>query len=289
MEKDRGRTLGFLALLGSTLIWGSSFVVTKELEDALSPCWLTAARMALAAAALALFFGRRLWGMPRRAVLRGTLLGMLYSGGIALQNYGLFLTTPGKSAFLTAAYCVMVPFLAWAVTKKRPEVHNLLAGVVCMTGIGLVSLDSDFRIQPGDLVTLLCAAFFAVHLVLSGVLVRDTDVIALNLVQFAAGAAFMTALGLALEPLPALNGGSGALALGYLGVVCTALPLLGMTYSLRFLSPAAVSILLCFEAVFAALFSVLFYHETFTARALAGFALIFAAAVVSEWHPARRR
>lgn len=288
MGKEKERTLGLLALLGSTLIWGSSFVVTKGLEGALSSCWLTAARMAPAALMLALVFRKRLRGMPRRMVSRGALLGMLYSGGIALQNYGLFLTTPGKSAFLTAAYCVMVPFIAWAATKKRPEARSLLAGAVCMTGIGLVSLGADFRIETGDLITLLCAAAFAAHLVLAGELVREADVIALNIVQFAAGAVFMLLLALVLEPLPGPLPGGQLAALGYLGLICTALPLLGQFFALRTLSPATVSIILCFEAVFAALFSAVFYQERFTARALVGFALIFAAAVASEWRPARR-
>ena len=54
------------------------------------------------------------------------------------QTVGITDTTPGKNAFLTAVYCVLVPFLFWAVDKARPDKFNIIAAVLCIAGIGLV-------------------------------------------------------------------------------------------------------------------------------------------------------
>ena len=64
-------------------------------------------------------------------------------------------------AFLTAVYCVLVPFLYWAFARVRPDRYNVLAALLCVTGVGLVSLTGDLTVNPGDGLTLLCAIFTA--------------------------------------------------------------------------------------------------------------------------------
>ena len=54
----------------------------------------------------------------------------------------------------------MVPFFAWGISKKRPDRYNLIAAFVCITGIGLVSLNDDLTIRGGDLLTLAGGVFF---------------------------------------------------------------------------------------------------------------------------------
>lgn len=56
-------------------------------------------------------------------------------------------TTPGKNAFLTTAYCILVPFLYWITDKRRPDLYNFSAAFLCLAGIGLVSMDGSFSMS----------------------------------------------------------------------------------------------------------------------------------------------
>ena len=109
---------------------------------------------------------------------------MLYTA-YAIQTYGLALTTPSKNAFLTAVYCVLVPFLYWAFARVRPDRYNVLAALLCVTGVGLVSLTGDLTVNPGDGLTLLCAIFYAMHIVSVAKVSPGKDIYLLTVFQFA--------------------------------------------------------------------------------------------------------
>jgi drug/metabolite transporter (DMT)-like permease len=57
-------------------------------------------------------------------------MGLLLFCAYTVQTFGLAGTTPGKNAFLTASYCIIVPFLDWFVEKKRPDRYNISAAVL---------------------------------------------------------------------------------------------------------------------------------------------------------------
>ena len=62
---------------------------------------------------------------------------------------GLQYTTAGKNAFLTSVYVVLVPFLYWVFYRKRPTAYNLAAAVLCLLGVGFLSLGEGFTMGLG--------------------------------------------------------------------------------------------------------------------------------------------
>ena len=106
----------FLIVL-ATLIWGSSFVIVKDTTDAVSPAWILVVRFGLAALILALvYLKKRELYFRKDYIALGALFGFLLFMGYYLQTIGITDTTPGKNAFLTGTYCVMVPFFAWGIS-----------------------------------------------------------------------------------------------------------------------------------------------------------------------------
>lgn len=268
-------------LFAATLIWGSSFVVLKNTLDSVPVFLLLAVRFLVAAALLAVVFHGRLAGLGKDCVFYGAVMGLLLLAAYCVQTFGLAGTTPGKNAFLTAVYCVIVPFFSWAVTRVRPDKYNLAAALLCIAGIGLVSLSGDLTMTPGDALTLLSGFFYAAHIVCVSRFSKRHDIITLTVLQFAVTGAGALLLALLFErpltiPLQAAPG------LAYLSVVSTALALLFQNIGQKYTEPAAASVLLSLEAPFGVLFSLLFYGELPTGRMLAGFALIFAAVICSE-------
>ncbi len=278
------------ALLIATVIWGSAFVVMKNTVDDVPTAWLLVARFWGATVVLSCVFFKKLKKINFDYIKKGAVVGLMLFLAYYVQTVGLIYTTPGKNAFLTAVYCVLVPFFGWAVTKDRPDRNNIIAAFACIIGIGFVSLTEQLTMGIGDLLTLLCGVFYAVHILFLGSFTKERDPILLTIIQFFFVGCFSFVTALATEAPPAMPlPASTWLGLGYLCVFSTAIALLLQTVGQKGTPAAAASILLSLEAVFGVLFSVIFYHEPVTARMYIGFALIFAAVLISELKPLKKK
>jgi len=266
----------------ATIIWGTSFVIMKNTLDSVPVLFLLAFRFLLAAAILAAVFYKSWKGLDRRSILYGGIMGVLLLAAYIAQTYGLAGTTPGKNAFLTASYCVIVPFLNWIVGKKRPDRFNVLAAVLCLSGIGLVSLSSDFTMTGGDALTLLCGFFYAAHILAVNRFAKGRDIFLLTVVQFATAGAVSLLLAVITRSWPSELPRGATAELMYLAIACTAGALLFQNIGQKYTEPAAASVLLSLEAPFGVFFSILFYTERPNARMFLGFALIFFAVLCSE-------
>ena len=278
----------------ATVIWGLSFVVMKDAVDVLQPAYLIGFRFLATGAILAALFFRRLRAAlsGERAVdylVKGTILGVVCYLAFWVQTIGLDHTTPGKNAFLTATYCVIVPFAWWAIARKRPTAFNLVAAVMAVGGIGLVSLSgslSELSMGFGDAMTLVSALLFAVHIVYVSKFSEKSDVLVLTLLQFAA---WRTAP--ASRRFPPAESLTPAfwMDMAYLVVFASCVALVIQNVALAHVPPAQASLFLSLESVFGVLFSVLLYGEEIGLRLVGGFALIFVAIVVSETFPLKRK
>lgn len=279
-----------LLMVAATLIWGSSFLIMKQAVDGIPVFYLLAVRFSLGAGLLAAVFWKK-WRLLDKATLKGgCVLGLLMEGAYIFQTYGLDGlgswqgTTPGKNAFFTGIYCILVPFLAWVLFKKRPDGYNVAAAVLCVAGIGLVSLGGETAIVGGDVLTMLGGVMFALHILAVPRYAERSDVILLTILQFAT-MAVVSWLGVLLTgdamPLGAIPAGAW-LRIVYLAVFATALALLFQNIGQAHTPPAAAAVLLSLEAPFGVLFSVLFGSERPTQAMYCGFALIFFAIILSE-------
>lgn len=271
-----------LALFTAALVWGSSFFIVKDTTDHIPPNFLLAVRFTLACGALAVLFHRKLRQLTRDDLVKGAVIGLCLFAAYSSQTVGITDTTPGKNAFLTAVYCVIVPFLFWAVNKTRPDRYHILAAVLCLAGIGFVSLTEGLTIRRGDALTLLGGFFYALHMVLVASLGRKKDPIVLSILQFGFAGLFAWMTTLVSEPRPGAMGIGTVGAVCFLSFGCTAFGLLMQNIGQKYTHPAAASIILSLESVFGVLFSVLIYGERLTGRLILGFVLIFAAILISE-------
>lgn len=273
---------GRLALLAAALIWGSSFVIMKNTVDDVPVFLLLAIRFSIAFVVLGAVFFRRLRGLDRRFILGGMLCGAMLITAYSLQTFGLVGTTPGKNAFLTAVYCVLVPFLAWIFFRKRPTMWNWLAAVLCVAGIGLVSLNGGLTIAPGDALSLLSGVCYALHIIALSRLGEKGDVFALSIIQFGTTALLAWLLHLLTGPADVHLPLRIWPQLGYLSVLCTCVAITLQALGQKLTPPSQSAILLSLESVFGVLFSLLLGAEALSFQLFSGFALIFLSVIVSE-------
>lgn len=271
-------------LFVAAFIWGSSFFVMKNTLDAVPTFYLLAIRFTAGAVLLGLACWNKWKALRRDYLWRGAVMGAFLFLAYSIQTFGLMGTTPSKNAFLTAVYCVIVPFLYWAAARKRPDRYNILAALLCVTGVGLVSLTDQLTITWGDWLTLLCAVFYASHIVAVAKVSPGKDIYLLTVFQFAFAALYAWIGGVLTEDFPtaALAEPSVLLSLAYLCVMATTVALLFQNVGQVWSDPASAAVILSLESVFGVLCSVIFYGDPVTARLVAGFGLIFVAVLCSE-------
>lgn len=288
-EKDIPTGVWKIALAGAAAIWGGSFVVIKGALDVVPPCWLMFVRFFFSALIVGALFWKRVRPHLDASTLRcGAVLGILSGTAFVVQNIGLTDTTPGRNAFLTATYCVMVPFVNWAVARRRPGATSIVAAALGILGVGLLSLGDDFSVglSWGDMLTLVSAVLYALHIVaVARFSASGYEVMTMTVTQLAMSAVVSLAAALVLEGVidfgvfadPGIWG-----ALFYLVILSSAVCMVVQNLGQAHVPPAPASLLLSLESVFAVIASVLFYGEVVTPRLACGFASIFAAVVVSE-------
>lgn len=283
MSPKTMRLLAKPMLFAAALIWGTSFFIMKNTLDVMPVFYLLAIRFTAGAILLSLAAWKRWKDFSPDYLWRGAVIGGFLFLAYSVQTFGLALTTPSKNAFLTSVYCVMVPFLTWAVVKTRPDRYNVAAALLCVTGVGLVSLTEELSINAGDLLTLCCALFYASHIAAVAKVCPRKDITLLTVFQFAFAALYAWICGACTETFPAALGDPAVLwPLAYLCVMATTVALLFQNVGMIWSDPASASVILSLESVFGVLFSVIFYGDPITGRLLIGFALIFVAVVCSE-------
>ena len=273
---------GRVALLTAALIWGSSFIVMKNAVEGVPVFMLLGIRFTVGCLLLMLIFHRRLKTIGKKQLLHGAVVGTLLFAAYTVQTFGLRETTPGKNAFLTAVYCVLVPFVNWVIFRRRPTGWNWLAAVMCLAGIGLVSLEGDLTMNRGDALTLVGGVFYALHLVAVSRFGEEDDPVMLTMLQFGASAVWCWGLSFMTESMPNPFPTNAWLELAYLAVFATTAALLLQNVGQSVTPAAPAAILLSLESVFGVAFSVMLGAEGLTAQLVCGFALIFLAVVASE-------
>lgn len=284
MNEKVMRRLAKPMLFLAAFIWGSSFFIMKDALDQLPVQYLLAIRFTAGAVLLGLVCWKKWRTFTPDYLWRGAVIGAMLYTAYSVQTYGLTMTTPSKNAFLTAVYCVLVPFLYWAFAHVKPDRYNVLAAVLCVAGVGLVSLTGDLTINPGDGLTLICAIFYAMHIVSVAKVSPGKDIYLLTVFQFAFAGLYAWIGGALTETFPAqaLAKPEILLPLAYLAVMATTVALLFQNVGQIWSDPASASVILSLESVFGVLCSVLFAGDQVNGRMLAGFALIFVAVICSE-------
>ncbi len=189
-------------------------------------------------------------------------MGLALFGGAILQQIGLLTTTVTNSSFLTALYVMIVPLISVVVLRSGSHWVIWPATLIAILGTFLLSGGQIQNLKLGDLLTVFCALFWAVQIVLSGVFVASTmRPFALVATQFAVCSCFSLGLGVITEPIDLSSVAASAGEILYVGIVASALAFMLQTIGQRHTSAPQAAIMLSSEAVFGALMSALFLRE----------------------------
>jgi drug/metabolite transporter (DMT)-like permease len=276
------RSKAELILFSITFIWGSTFIVTKDLLGSVSPFAYIASRFALAAFLFALIRPSSWRNWDRASVRDGLVLGGLLFGGFALQTIGLQSTTASKSAFITGLMVVFTPLWQVVIERRWPKLGTWIGVVLVSVGLYLLTSPAGSGFAVGDVLTLGSAVLFGLYIVLLDVFSKRTEPDRLTMSQFVVSAIGGGVAALTMEEVTVIWSGSMGLEIAYLAVFATVIALSLQTRYQRFTTPARSAVIFSLEPVIAAVLAYLLVGERLGALGALGGGLILAGLLASQ-------
>ena len=289
--------IGEGALLLMTIIWGGTFVIVKESLNDISPMFFVSIRFGIAGSIIALVLFLKKHKITRDAILPGVFLGGFLFLGFIFQTIGLKHTSATKSGFITGSLVVMIPFLQMIIEKKLPTRGALIGTVLVFTGILFLSSgDSSITTFLGNLgatfnfgdgMTLVCALFFALHVVYMDIISPKYDFWILFVSQLIAVSVFGFIITFifhftSLEVITITYSRNLLTGLLYTSLLATCVNFGLQTKYQKLVNPTKAGIIYSFEPIFAAMFAFFLLSEKISNFGLAGCILIFSGLIVSE-------
>ena len=278
-----------LLLLLVALIWGFGFVAQRAGMEHIGPWAYNGIRFLLGGLCL-LPLVLRAQAVPLTAprpvplLYAGGAAGLVLFAGASLQQLGIQYTTAGKAGFITGLYVVIVPLIG-IFFHQLTGMGTWIGAILAVVGMYLLSIHGTVAMNPGDLLVLIGAVFWAVHVLLLGYLSPRTVPVRLAMMQFFVCGLLSLVIALFVETvslsavreaaIPILYGGIGSVGAGYtLQVVVQ-----------RRAHPAHAAILLSLESAFAALGGWWLLNEHLSLRGIIGCALMLAGMLISQLWP----
>ncbi|HWS30532.1 MAG TPA: DMT family transporter [Clostridia bacterium] len=278
-----------LLLLLTATIWGFSFVAQSKGMEYVGPLTFNGVRAVLGGLVLVPFAAAQNASNKRKGIKpdrRALIMGGLWCGVVlflasSFQQYGILYTSVGKSGFITAFYIVLVPIFGLAL-KRKTGALVWVSAMIALIGLYLLCINETFSVNLGDMLTLVCAVLFAVHILVIDHFAPKTDSVTLSMVQFFVNGVLGMAAAFLFEK-PTLESLLSAWApILYAGVMSC-----GVAYTLQIIgqkgmNPAVASLILSLESCIAVLAGWLFLNQNLSARELIGCGVMFTAIVLAQ-------
>ncbi|MCK9280866.1 MAG: DMT family transporter [Melioribacteraceae bacterium] len=287
-----------------TIIWGGTFILTKNALNDISSMLYVGIRFSIAASVLlplVIHFEKKI---DKKALWHGIILGFFLYLGFFGQTYGLRFTSATKSGFLTGTLVVFIPIFAIFIKKRYPSVGAIIGTIIVFIGIIFLStggnsittffeeVGRDFNF--GDQLTLAAAIVFALHVVLIDIYSSIHKFWSLFFIQLTTTAILSLITSFVLD---ATN-----IELLYINInfdVVTALlytALLATLFNIgmqikyqKEVTPTKAGIIYSFEPVFAGLFASFLLNEKISNFGLIGSVLIFTGLITTEVYDSIRK
>lgn len=275
-----------LLLLLTAAIWGLAFVAQRVGMDYIGPFTFNAVRFLLGSISLIpvirIFYSNESdRKIDKRVIKYGIIAGSFLFAGSSLQQVGLIYTTAAKAGFITSLYIILVPIIGIFIGQKTSK-NIWIGAVIAVIGLYLLSVKEDLTIGFGDLLQLIGAFFWAMHIILIGEFSNKVNPLRLSQIQFATCSLLSFIAALLFENIEVSSIFAAYAPILYGGILSV-----GIAYTLQVVAqknakagPAAIA--LSMEAVFAVIGGILLLNESLDTRGYVGCGLMLAGMLISQ-------
>ncbi len=279
-----------IMLFATAIIWGLAFVAQAAGMEHLGPLSFTASRCFVAVVFLYLTYKFFMMKSAtyreekfdmKRTLVGGSICGLVFTIAINLQQVSLIYTTAAKASFLTALYIVFIPVIG-LFFGRRPSVKIIICIFLAMVGTYLLSINGGLKINRGDLIVILSALVFAIHILLLTKYSTNTNAVLVSLVQFAVCGVISLVGALVLEDISMEAILKSQATILYVGILSSGVGFTIQLMALKDLEPVVASMICSLESVFGALFGWLILSQEMTEREIFGAIIIFLATIFAQ-------
>ena len=282
-----------LLMLLAAVIWGFAFVAQREGMETMGPFLFNTARFFIGA----VFLFPIVWYLSKKnkaptgketstkkLIIAGTVAGLFLFTASSFQQVGIQYTTAGKAGFITGLYIFFVPLIGIFLGQKTGS-GTWLGAFIAVIGLYLLSVNEDFSIARGDLLQLICAVFFAAHVLVIGYVAKRMDPLKLSLIQYLVSGVLSFFIAIAIEVITWQMIVDTAIPLLYAGIMS-----IGVGYTLQVVAQqhaksSHAAIILGLEGAFAVLGGWLILDENLSTRGLIGCGLMLSGMFLSQLLP----
>ncbi len=279
----RGKILlADMSILFSAMLWGGDYIVAKQALEVIPPGFMNAIKFSICALIMLFFLWKRIKKMSAGDFFVGFVTGTMMFGGFIGQTTGLKYTTVGNNAFITSAYVIVVPFMAWILTRERPKVNSFFAVFLTVLGIAFLTLHGEVSISKGDGITLMGALFFGLELALLGKYAKKMDVLILAFLEAAVAGLFFWIYTFSFETVYVLWDRSLILSMLYITFFGSVITHITVTVALKYTTSSRGAVLCATESLFGVFLAAIFLGERLFIRGWIGSVLVLSAVLVAE-------
>lgn len=272
-----------LMLLMITVFWGASYFLTKIGLHALRPFNLTAIRFIIAFIISAIVFRKHIFRSDIKTIKYAIILALILFSVFISMTFGLKYTTASNAGFLISLSVVLIPILSTVFLKQKIEKKIILGVCFALIGIALLTLNTKLKINSGDILCILCALLFAIHVVVTGVFTQRVDSIALGVLQLGFVGLLSTIFSMLKENMSLPSTILSWAAVLTLSIFCTAIGYIVQTTAQRYTSATHTGLILSLEPVFSAIFSYIFLGEILSSKGYVGAFILLLSVLISEF------
>lgn len=284
-----------ISLLIAAIIWGSAFVAQRTGMDSIGPFYFCAFRSIIGSLALTLVFvisdkkaslhkdftKEEKQTERKNLIAGGIVCGIIIFFAMNMQQVGLVSVDAGKAGFITALYIVLVPIMS-IFLKHKTSLFTWIGVGLGVIGLYLLCITSDFSIKPGDLIILIGAFFWAFHILSVSHFAPKVNVMKLTAAQFLVAGIISFIVAFFKEPISMQAVTGTGVAILYTAIFSTSIAFTFQALGQKSASPAATSIIMSTEALWAVVFGFLILGETLTLKELIGCGFMLAAVIISQ-------
>jgi drug/metabolite transporter (DMT)-like permease len=277
-----------LLLLAITVVWGSTFVITKGLLEENSPYFYSGIRFLIAAALVFVLFPKRCLRISASTVRHGVVLGFLLYVGFVLQTVGIKYTTSSKAAFFTGMLVPLTPILHFAgqklfhLSKKALTVGNIIGVLLAAVGLYLLTSPGGAGFNLGDALNLGCAFFFAAFIVYLDTVPAETDKLQMTFIQFLSCGLIGIVFAFPVEEIRVSFSSDTIIGFSYLVIFATVITMWTQNRFQGDTTPTRAAVIFSLEPVVAAILGYFVRNEVLGTVGIIGAAVIFLGLILSE-------
>jgi len=288
------KSASLLSALLCTFIWGTTFIAQDTGMDTIGPLTFNAVRFLVGFISIIpiafIFESKKIINEinnNKKLFLKLSFwIGLFLFLGTFLQQAALLYTDVANAAFFTVFYVPMVPIILFMFYSKKIHWSIWPSVLLCVAGVYLLSDFTDATVRFGDGLVILCALFWALHIIFIGKFTQNFNIpLFFGALQGLIVSLFSFLFAIFFEEISIINILNESTSIIYAGVLSGGIAFTLQIYAQKKISPAPSAIIFSLEGVFAAIAAWIILDQVLGLNNLIGCFFILVGVIISQTLP----